>query len=167
MLQSRRGARFLALWVLLAACASGSAPAEPVRPEVEVTPPTGEKPHSIAVAALPPNTESVRRALQSAGVELRGGGRRERLVIRYLPLDLAAESLFLDAAALDPDAFSDPQAFGPADAIQVRSVADEDTPIGFTLHLLPTGVRRTNVAAPALLPRRGLLRSKNIVHYFG
>jgi hypothetical protein len=35
------------------------------------------------------------------------------------------------------------------------------------LHLLPAGVRRTNVAAPALLPRRGLHRSKDIVPHLG
>jgi hypothetical protein len=127
------------LAVLLAACSSRPSPAEPVLPVVEVTPPTGDKPHRISIAALPPNRESLRRALESSGIDLRHAGGRTRLAIRYMPLDLAAESRLLDAAGLDPDAFSEPRAFGTSDAIQVRSVTGDDAPIGFTLHLLPTG----------------------------
>jgi len=148
------------LVALTAGCASRSSPADPILPDVLVSPATGDKPHRISIAALPPNRQSVRRALDSAGIDLRDGGGRDHLAIRYLPLDLAAESRLLDAAELDPDAFSEPRAFGATDAIQVRSVAGSETPIGFTLHLLPTTHkgRFTGFEAGALVrPERGTL----------
>jgi len=148
------------LAVLLAACSSRSSPAEPVVPVIEVSPPTGGKPHRISIAALPPNRESLRAALYSSGFDLRHDGGRTRLAIRYLPLDLASESRLLDAAGLEPDAFSEPRSFGPADAIQVRSVAGDETPIGFTLHLLPTSDETgfTGFEAGAMVrPERGTL----------
>jgi hypothetical protein len=152
--------RSAVLLALLAFAACAGSPAASPDPVVEVLPPTGPKPHRLTAASIPPDEAGIREALAVAGIGLRYDGSRRKLRVRFAPLDPKAESYLLDLFGIGDDAFSKPSAFGPADAIRVRSVSTGEVPVGFTVHLVPRmedGAFSGFSAGALVRPERGTL----------